>query len=273
MFRRRHIELKSAEQLALMRQAGLVVADVLRRCAAAAVPGTTTMELDHIAAMVIAEAGAQPSFLGYFGYPATICTSVNDEVIHGIPRDRVLIDGDLVGIDCGASIEGWHADAAVSVAVGAVSSEVIELSEVTRSALWAGIGSARVGAHVGDVGHAVAASIAAATASSSLEFDVVDGYTGHGIGSAMHMDPDVPNYGRPGRGPRLQAGMAIAIEPMVSLEGSSTWERDDGWTVVTHSGAASAHWEHTVAITPIGPWVLTDPAGGGIDTDAALGSF
>lgn len=269
MFQRRRVEIKTAEQLALMRRAGWVVADVLRETAAAVAPGVTTAHLDSIAETIIRDAGAQPSFLGYFGYPAHICVSVNDEVVHGIPGSRVIQDGDLVSIDCGAIVQGWHGDAAVSVPVGDIDPAVLALSEATRESLWAGIAAARVGASLGDVGHAIASSVA----SAGSQYAIVAGYTGHAIGSSMHMEPNVPNTGRPGRGMRLQAGMAIAIEPMVSLAGSDTLELDDGWTVVTQTGAYAAHWEHTVAITPAGPWVTTDPAGGGLSDEAALASM
>lgn len=269
MFQRRRVEIKTAEQLALMRRAGLVVADVLRETAAAVSVGVTTAQLDRIAETIIRDAGAKPSFLGYFGYPAHICVSVNDEVVHGIPGSRVIAEGDLVSIDCGAIVQGWHGDAAVSVPVGEVDPAVLALSDATRESLWAGINAARVGATLGDVGHAIASSVTTA----GPQYSIVAGYTGHAIGSSMHMDPNVPNTGRPGRGMRLQAGMAIAIEPMVSLDGSDTGELDDGWTVVTQSGAYAAHWEHTVAITPAGPWVTTAPDGGGLSDDAALASM
>lgn len=273
MFQRRRTEIKTAEQFALMRRAGLVVADVLRETAAAARAGLSTGVLDAIAEEVIRDAGAQPSFLGYFGYPAHICVSVNDEVVHGIPGARVIDDGDLVSIDCGAIIEGWHGDAAVSVEVGDVSNAVSALSQATKESLWAGIAAARVGATLGDVGYAIESSIASAAIGSTSNYAIVAGYTGHAIGSSMHMEPNVPNTGKPGRGMKLQSGMAIAIEPMVSLSGSATWEREDAWTVVTESGAYAAHWEHTVAITPAGPWVLTAPDGGGMSDEVALASM
>ena len=273
MFQRRRVEIKDAEQLALMRLAGLVVADVLRETAAAVHPGVTTGDLDRLAEEIIRDAGAVPSFLGYFGYPGHICVSVNDEVVHGIPGARVIREGDLVSIDCGAIVKGWHGDAAVSVPVGDVSAEVLALSEATRESLWAGIAAARVGATLGDVGHAISSAVAASASQNGAPYEVVAGYTGHAIGSAMHMDPNVPNVGRPGRGMRLQPGMAIAIEPMVSLDGSDTWELEDGWTVVTQSGACAAHWEHTVAITPAGPWVTTAPDGGGLADEVALASL
>lgn len=253
-----------------MREAGLVVAAALRATAAAVAPGTTTGQLDAIAQEVIADAGAQPSFLGYQGFPAHICVSVNDEVVHGIPGDRVLAEGDLVSIDCGAIVRGWHGDAAVTVFAGAPGSEAaVRLSDATRDSLWAGLRAARDGATVGDVGFAVQSSVAAAAARDGVAYGIVDGYTGHGIGSAMHMDPDVPNTGRPGRGRALRAGMAIAVEPMVTLarpggDGSDSRQLDDGWTVVTADGGLAAHWEHTVAITGAGPWVLTAEDGGGL---------
>ena len=254
-----------------MREAGLVVAAALRATAAAVAPGTTTGQLDAIAQEVIADAGAQPSFLGYQGFPAHICVSVNDEVVHGIPGDRVLAEGDLVSIDCGAIVRGWHGDAAVTVFAGAPGSEAaVRLSDATRDSLWAGLRAARDGATVGDVGFAVQSSVAAAAARDGVAYGIVDGYTGHGIGSAMHMDPDVPNTGRTGRGRALRAGMAIAVEPMVTLarragdDGSDSRQLDDGWTVVTADGGLAAHWEHTVAITSAGPWVLTAEDGGGL---------
>lgn len=273
MFQRRRVEIKTADQLALMRRAGLVVADALRTTAAAVAPGVTTATLDAIAEQVIRDAGAQPSFLGYFGYPAHICVSVNEEVVHGIPGERVIAEGDLVSIDCGAIVDGWHGDAAVSVQVGEVQPAVSELSAATERALWAGVEATRVGATLGDVGHAIEISIVASAVGSRANYAIVAGYTGHAIGSSMHMEPNVPNTGKPGRGMKLQAGMAIAIEPMVSLAGSATRELDDGWTVVTQSGAYAAHWEHTVAVTPAGPWVLTAPDGGGLAESVALASF
>ncbi|MCB0915379.1 MAG: type I methionyl aminopeptidase [Actinobacteria bacterium] len=270
MFGRRRFEVKTTDQLRHMRAAGLVVANALRAAAAATSPGATTADVDRAAARVIADAGAKPSFLGYHGYPAQVCVSVNDEVIHGIPGPRVLAVGDLVSIDCGAIVRGWHGDAAVTVACGGRTDDAsARLSEVTKEALWAGIAAARVGATVGDIGHAVASTVAAA----GEGYGIVDGFTGHGIGSAMHMDPDVPNVGRPGRGPRLVAGMAIAIEPMITLGGDDTDTLSDGWTVVTSTGARAAHWEHTVAITPAGPWVLTAVDGGGLADGVALASL
>jgi methionyl aminopeptidase len=252
------IEVKTPEQVAMMRVAGLVVARTLRTLAAAVRPGVTTAELDAIAEDQIRAAGATPSFKGYHGYPATICTSVNDEIVHGIPSPaRSLREGDIISIDCGAIVDGWHGDAAVTVGVGAISAEHARLLEVCETALWHGLARARVGLRLSDISHAVQQSILGAG-----RYGVVEEYTGHGIGSAMHMDPPVPNYGRPGRGPRLVAGMALAIEPMVMLGGPETVLHDDDWTVTTADGSWAAHFEHTVAITPDGPWVLTAEDGG-----------
>lgn len=241
------------------------MAEALAESAAAVAPGVTTGELDRIAAAVIRDRGALPAFLGYFGYPATLCVSVNDEIVHGIPGERVLRDGDLVSIDCGAVVEGWFGDAAVTAFAGEPSAAAAELSAVTRTALWAGIAATVPGATVGDVGHAIESSVRAAG-----DYGIVTGYTGHGIGSAMHMDPNVPNTGTPGRGRALERGMAIAIEPMITLGGRASTELDDGWTVVTKDGALAAHWEHTVAVTAAGPWVLTAVDGGGLLTGDPL---
>jgi len=253
MFRsRQRIEIKTPGEIEAMRLAGLVVATALDRISRLIAPGMTTAELDECAADTIAEAGAQPSFLGYHGFPAHICTSVNHEVVHGIPGPVVLRDGDLVSVDCGAIVEGWHGDAAVTLAVGEVSAVARELSDVTRQALWAGLAAARPGGRLSDIGHAVQTSVESAGA-----FGIVEEYVGHGIGSSMHMEPAVPNYGRPGRGIRLEAGMALAVEPMITLGSPAVHTLADDWTVVTDDGMLAAHWEHTVAITDDGPWVLT----------------
>jgi methionyl aminopeptidase len=253
MFRKRDaIEIKTSDQFALMRVAGLVVATTLQRVSEAVRPGVSTKELDAIAHECILSMGASPSFLGYHGFPAVICTSVNDEVVHGIPGPRVLRDGDLISIDCGAIVDGWHGDAAVSVAVGEVQDEVIELSRVTEAAMWAGLAMARPGGRLSDIGHAVEGVIVEAG-----DYGIVEEYVGHGIGTSMHMHPPVPNYGKAGQGPHLKVGMALAIEPMVCLGGSEVGVLTDGWTVVTSDQRYAAHWEHTVAITEEGPWVLT----------------
>jgi methionyl aminopeptidase len=258
MWPRQAIQIKTPEQLAVMREAGLVVARTLAVVAAAVRPGVTTAELDTLAEREIRAAGATPSFLGYHGYPATICTSVNNEIVHGIPSPaRHLNDGDIISVDCGAIVDGWHGDAALTVGVGALTAEHAALLRACEDALWQGLAHARAGGRLGDISHAVEASIARAG-----PYGVVEEYTGHGIGTAMHMDPPVPNYGRPGRGPRLRAGMALAIEPMVMLGSPETVLLDDGWTVITADGSWAAHFEHTVAITADGPWVLTAEDGG-----------
>jgi methionyl aminopeptidase len=247
------VQVKTPAQLDAMWEAGQVVAAALRAAAAAVAPGVSTAFLDEIAAAEIAAAGAVPSFLGYHGFPATICASVNDEIVHGIPSAaRVLHDGDVVSIDCGASVGGWHADAAVTVGVGAISAEPTKLLGDCERALWAGLAVARAGAHLSDISHAVERSVRAAGA-----YGIVEDYVGHGIGSEMHMEPAVPNYGKPGRGPVLAEGMALAIEPLLVLGGPHTRLLDDGWTVVSEDGGWAAHFEHTVAITAEGPWVLT----------------
>ena len=253
-----NIEVKTPDQVMVMREAGLVVARTLRTVAAAVRPGVSTGELDALAEREIRAAGATPSFKGYHGYPAAICTSVNSEIVHGIPSPaRYLRDGDIVSIDCGAIVRGWHGDAAVTMGVGTISAEHAALLDACETALWHGLARARAGGRLGDISHAVETSIRAAG-----DYGVVEEYTGHGIGTAMHMDPPVPNYGRAGRGPRLRMGMALAVEPMVVLGDPETVLLDDGWTVVTANGGWAAHFEHTVAITSDGPWVLTAEDGG-----------
>ena len=253
MFRKRErIEIKTPAQLAVMRQAGLVVARTLALVAAEVHAGITTAELDEVAAESIRSEGALPSFLGYHGFPAHICVSVNDEVVHGIPGARVLSEGDLVSIDCGAIVDGWHGDAALSVPVGSVAAELLELSRVTEQSLVAGIAAAVAGGHIGDIGYAVEQYVR-----SQGPYGIVEDYVGHGIGTAMHMSPSVPNYGRRGEGPLIREGMALAIEPMVTLGAADTKVLSDDWTVVTADGRPAAHWEHSVAITADGPVVLT----------------
>jgi methionyl aminopeptidase len=263
--RKSSIELKKPEQLAHMRAAGLVVAGTLQRLREALRPGVTTGDLDQLARESIAGAGATPSFLGYHGFPAVICVSVNDEIVHGIPGSRIIEDGDLVSVDCGAIVDGWHGDAAFSAVVGDASAEDLRLLEVTEDALWRGIARAQIGGRLSDIGHAVESHVRA-----SGDYGIVEEYVGHGIGSSMHMEPSVPNYGQPGHGPKLTAGMALAIEPMVNRGGRHTRTLEDDWTVVTLDGSRSAHFEHTVAITPDGPWVLTAHDGGAARL-AALG--
>ena len=259
--RRQSIELKSVAQIRLMRAAGLVVAEGLAEMAKAAVPGATTWDLDQIGRDVIARHGAESSFLGYAypPFPAVICSSRNDAVVHGIPsRSEALAAGDLISIDYGAIVDGWHGDAAVTVEVGGeVRPEHAALNRACRKSLWDGLAAAVVGNRLSDISHAVETSIRA-----SGDYGIVENYGGHGIGTAMHMDPHVLNYGKPGRGPELVAGMALAIEPMITLGSSQTRELDDDWTVATADHSWSAHWEHTVAVLEDGPWVLTAADGG-----------
>jgi methionyl aminopeptidase len=256
--REQPIQIKTPSQLAAMREAGLVVAHALQAAAAAVQPGISTAELDAIADRVIREAGAIPSFKGYQGFPATICTSVDDQIVHGIPsRDTRLAAGDLISIDCGAIVRGWHGDAAVTVSVGPVGAELSGLLATCELALWSGLARAVAGGRLTDISHAVESA-----ARAGGNYGIVQEYVGHGIGTEMHMDPPVPNYGKPGRGPVLTAGMALAVEPMLVLGRRQTRLLDDGWTVVSADGTWSAHFEHTVAITADGPWVLTAEDGG-----------
>ncbi|MEV1008264.1 type I methionyl aminopeptidase [Streptomyces sp. NPDC049881] len=260
------VELKTPEQIAHMRAAGLVVAEMHRRTAEAAVPGASTKDLDDIAAQVLAERGAKPNFLGYGGFPATICTSVNDVVVHGIPdRKTVLKSGDIISIDAGAIVNGWHADAAITVLVGeGHGAELVELSRVTEDSLWAGIAAMRKGNRLVDVSRAVESYIRRQPLPVSGKYGIVEQYGGHGIGSEMHMDPHLLNYvdRRRGRGPRLVPGMCLAIEPMITLGTPKTHVLADEWTVKSNDGTWSSHWEHSVALTEEGPIVLTAPDGG-----------
>lgn len=247
---------KRPEDLDLMRQAGRVVAEALVLCRDAVKPGMSTADLDRIAEDHIRSRGAIPSFKGYRGFPATLCTSLNGEIVHGIPSERmVLAEGDLVKIDCGAIVDGFHGDSAITVLVGEVSPEAAHLSEVTKASLEAGIEQAVIGNRVGDIGQAVQQIVEAAGLS------VVREYVGHGIGRALHEDPPIPNHGRSGKGIPLKEGMVIAIEPMVNIGSAETRLLDDGWTVVTADGSLSSHWEHTIAITAEGPEVLTARVG------------
>jgi methionyl aminopeptidase len=256
--RKATIQVKTPEQLALMREAGLVVARTLKALSDAVRPGITTADLDTIAEREIRAAGAVPSFLGYFDYPASICTSVNQQIVHGIPsRAQRLAAGDIISIDCGAILDGWHGDAALTVGVGEIAPDDQALLDACQEALWAAIAQARPGSRLGDVSSAVERSVLA-----SGQYGLIREYTGHGIGTRMHMPPDVPNFGEPGTGPRLLPGMALAIEPMITLGGEQTIELADGWTVVSADASRAAHFEHTVAITPDGPWVLTAEDGG-----------
>ncbi|GAA1476632.1 type I methionyl aminopeptidase [Nocardioides aestuarii] len=260
----RGVEIKTPEQIAVMRTAGLVVGRTLETLRGAVRPGITTGELDAIAEDSIRSAGAVPSFKGYSHppFPASICASVNDEVVHGIPGDRVLAEGDVISIDCGAIVDGWHGDAATTVAVGEVPADVRELMRVTEESLWHGIAAARLGGRVTDISHAVETYVRSQPHPDGGEWGILEDYVGHGIGSAMHQPPNVPNYGRPGRGPKLVRGLALAVEPMVVLGDNDTVLLPDDWTVGTADGRWAAHFEHTFTLTPDGAWVLTALDGG-----------
>ena len=241
-----------------MAAAGAVVASALRAVREAAAVGVSTKDLDDIAETVIREAGATPSFLGYHGFPASICSSVNDRVVHGIPAaGEVLAHGDLVSIDCGAILDGWHGDAAVTFGVGGLIAADEALSEATRRSMEAGIAAMLPGNRLTDVSHAIEEGTRAAEREHDRRYGIVEGYGGHAIGRQMHMDPFLPNEGEPGRGPLLVAGSVLAIEPMLTLGTPRTRILDDKWTVVTTDGSRAAHWEHTVAVTDDGPRILT----------------
>jgi len=261
--RQLEIEYKTPGQLGLMRPAGLLVADVLAKLRAAVAPGVSTGELDALAEETIRAAGGIPSFKGYHGYPASICASVNEQVVHAIPSHRtVLHDGDLISIDVGAIVDGWHGDAAVTVPVGEVPRELLRMATAAEDAMWAGIAAAARGVRSGqgrltDISYAVETAVHKAG-----RYGIVEGYGGHGIGSAMHQDPFVLNYGRPGKGPRLVPGMALAIEPMLTIGRPKTEELSDGWTVVTQDGRVAVHVEHSIALYEDGVLVLTAHDGG-----------
>ena len=255
--RDRGIQIKTPDQIDAMRRAGVVVAETLELLRASVRVGMTTGELDETAEDHIRSRGGTPSFLGYHGFPGSICASVNEEVVHGIPGDRALDEGDVLSIDCGAIVDGWHGDAAITVAVGDVPDEVTELMRVTEEALWRGIAAAHLGGRVSDISHAVESHVRAAG-----DYGILEDYTGHGIGSEMHQRPNVPNFGRPGKGPRLVRGLALAVEPMISLGTKDTILLEDDWTVVTADGSRAAHYEHSFTLTPDGAWVLTALDGG-----------
>ena len=253
---RERVELKSADEVARIREASLIVHDVLQEVIAAVAPGITTLEIDRIAARATADRGAQPAFLGYHGYPAVICVSVNDEVVHGIPSaKRVLKQGDIVGLDFGVSYKGYHGDSAYTVAVGEPSPGAARLMQATREALARAIAAARPDARLGDLGFAVQAHV------ESRGYSVVRDFVGHGIGRRLHEAPQIPNFGAPGTGMRLRAGMVLAIEPMVNAGKPEVRTLDDGWTAVTLDGSLSAHFEHTVAVTEGEPEILSLPRG------------
>jgi len=253
----RKLEIKTPEQITLMREAGVVVGEMLALLRTAVAPGVTTKELDVLAEDHLRSRGATSNFLGYHGFPATICASVNDEVVHGIPGGRILAEGDLVSLDCGAIVDGWHGDAAVTVAVGDVRPELVELMAVCEEAMWRGLAAARLGGRVSDISHAIESYVR-----SQGSYGILEDYVGHGIGSAMHMPPNVPNFGKPGRGPRLVEGLALAVEPMITMGTIETRTLDDDWTVVTTDGSWSAHFEHSFTLTPHGALVLTALDGG-----------
>ena len=246
------IVLKTNRELALMREACIISAGALKLAGEAVQPGVTTAEIDKIAYDYIKKCGAEPNFLNYNGYPATACISINDEVIHGIPsKKRVIKEGDIVSIDLGARLNGYNGDNAATFAAGAISSEAKRLCDTTRESLYVGIQKAVAGGRVGDIGAAIAKYC------EDRGFSVVREFIGHGIGKALHEEPSVPNYGTPGRGVRLLPGMTIAIEPMINMGSAGVKTLPDGWTVKTRDGKLSAHFEHTVAITPNGPKILT----------------
>ena len=236
-----------------MRRAGSVVAEMHEACRLAAKPGATTADLDAAAREVLDRRHARSNFLGYHGFPAVACISPNEVIVHGIPGNRVLDEGDIVSIDCGAIIEGWHGDAAITIGIGTIDAVSQRLIDVTAASLDAAIAAISVGAHLGDLGAAVEKTARA------VGFSVVREYVGHGIGTAMHEEPEVPNYGTAGRGLKLREGMVLAIEPMITVGKAATRTLDDGWTVVTADGSRAAHFEHTVAITDSGPELLTRP--------------
>ena len=244
---------RTDSEIKTMRRAGRVVAEMHDRIRAAIRPGVTPRQLDAIGRLVLEQRGAKSNFLGYHGFPAVICVSPNDVVVHGIPDDTPLREGDIISIDCGAIVDGYHGDAAFTVGVGSIEPEAQTLIDVTRRALEAGIAEMVPGNRMGDLGSAVQATIERAG------FSVVREYVGHGIGTAMHEAPDVPNYGRAGRGQKFRAGDVLAVEPMTCAGSAETTVLDDRWTVVTVDGSLSAHWEHTVAITDSGPEILTLP--------------
>jgi methionyl aminopeptidase len=244
---------RSPDEIRIMRRAGRVVAEMHEQIRRAIRPGVTLIELDAAGRDVLARRGATSNFLGYHGYPAVICASVNDVVVHGIPDGRALVEGDIVSIDCGAIVDGYHGDAAFTAGVGQIDAESQRLVDVTRAALEAGIAELVPGSRLGDLGAAVQAT------AERAGFSVVREYVGHGIGTAMHEPPDVPNYGRRGKGRHVSSGDVFAVEPMVCVGSNRVAVLDDGWTVVTVDGSRAAHWEHTIAVTDNGPEILTVP--------------
>ena len=242
---------KSASEIERMRASNALVADVLAELGAMVAPGVTTADLDAAAERLVRERGAEPAFKGYRGYPATLCASINEQVVHGIPSARKLQDGDIVSLDMGVKLNGFFGDSAVTVPVGNVSDEVMELLRVTEEALDKGIEQVRLGGRISDIGHAIQRHV------EGHGFSVVREFVGHGIGASLHEEPQIANYGEPGRGPRLIEGMVLAIEPMVNMGRPAVRVLSDGWTAVTRDGSLSAHFEHKVAVTKDGPLVLT----------------
>lgn len=242
---------RTPDEIAIMRRAGKVVAEMHECIRAAIRPGVTTLELDKVGREVIERRGARSNFLNYHGFPAVICTSPNDMIVHGIPGSYRLEEGDIISIDCGAIIQGWHGDAAFTAPVGQVTEEAAKLIKVTEASLFAGIDQMVDGNRISDIGHAVQ------TVAEAAGFSVVREYVGHAIGTAMHEKPEVPNFGDPGKGPKLRVGNVYAVEPMVNVGSEQTRLLDDGWSVVTADGSLSCHWEHTIAITDDGPEILT----------------
>ena len=248
------ISIKSSTDLAKMRQAGLIAGRALKLAGESIKSGMTTKALDKIVHDYIVKCGAKPSFLGYGGFPASACISINNEVIHGIPSHKVKIqEGDIVSVDVGAFYDGFHGDTCATFACGKISDEAQQLLDVTKASLYEGIAAAKVGARLGDVSHAVEEYCA------SRGYGIVRNYTGHGIGRNLHEEPEVPNFGKAGHGPRIVSGMTFCIEPMINAKGDAVRVLKDGWTVVTASGSLSAHFEHTIAITPDGPIIMTEP--------------
>lgn len=255
---RRVVEPRTSGELDAMAAAGSLVASALHAVQEAAARGVSTLDLDRIAESVIRGGGGTPSFLGYHGFPASICSSVNDRVVHGIPSaTETLAAGDLVSIDCGAILDGWHGDSAVTFGVGTVIPVDEALSQATKESMEAGIAAMVPGNRLTDVSHAIETGTRAAERRYGRKFGIVAGYGGHGIGRSMHLDPFLPNEGQPGRGPYLVVGSVLAIEPMLTLGTSKTAVLEDDWTVVTTDGSRAAHWEHTVAVTEDGPRILT----------------
>lgn len=276
MFGRSRIETKTPDQILRMRKAGLVVGQTLQLMAQTVRPGMTTKQLDELAEEHIRGCGATPSFLGYHGFPGSLCTSVNEEVVHGIPGPRVLAEGDLISIDCGAIVDGWHGDAAISVIVGgrdAGRPEDLALIDATEDSMWAGIAALAVGESLYAVGAGVEDSIVASGERDGHDYGIVEDYVGHGIGTEMHMDPQVPNYRVRDKGPTVRSGVTVAIEPMVTLGSAETSVLEDDWTVVTDDRSRAAHWENTVAVTDAGLWVLTALDGGRERLEAAGAAY